>query len=189
MRPASIITNYRPISLLCCLSKILKRLYMIFDKSYDFIVKSSISDSQFWFVRNRSTLHQLLLYSEFLYNAYDNWHAASWFIFVKLSILSLMQNFCLNYGMLASLVISGVSSKPIFPTDNNVLLSPATSQNGVQLLLECLREVFLAPCYLSFLLTICPWSLLSQCLTYLLTTQSAVPKSYLYLTALVFKMT
>ena len=61
----SFISNYRPISLLCCISKIL------FDKSYDFIIESSISDSQFGFVRNRSTLHQLLLYSEFLYGAHD----------------------------------------------------------------------------------------------------------------------
>ena len=66
----STITNYRPISLLSCLSKILERL--VFDKTYDFIVKTSISNSQFGFVRNRSTLHQLLLYSEFLHNAYDN---------------------------------------------------------------------------------------------------------------------
>ena len=66
----SIISNYRPISLLCCISKVLERL--VFDKSYDFIVKSSISDSQFGFIKNRSTLHQLLLYSELLYSAHDN---------------------------------------------------------------------------------------------------------------------
>ena len=43
-----------------------------FDKAYDFNVTSFISDSQFCFVRNRSTLLHLLLYSEFLHNAYDN---------------------------------------------------------------------------------------------------------------------
>ena len=66
----NIVTNYCPISLLCCLSKVLERL--VFDKTYDFIAKSFIPTSQFGFVRNRSTLHQLLLYSEFLQNAYDN---------------------------------------------------------------------------------------------------------------------
>ena len=66
----SLVTNYRPISLLCCLSKVLERL--VFDKVYDFIVKSFISNSQFGFVTNRSTLHQLLLYSEFLHTAFEN---------------------------------------------------------------------------------------------------------------------
>ena len=44
----STITNYRPISLLSCLSKILERL--VFDKNLHFIVKTSISNSQFGFV-------------------------------------------------------------------------------------------------------------------------------------------
>ena len=62
--------NYRPVSLLCCTSKVLERIF--FDKVFDSVVTSSISDKQFDFVRNRSTLQQLLLYSEFLYNVYDD---------------------------------------------------------------------------------------------------------------------
>ena len=44
----------------------------MFDKVCDSVVTSSISDKQFGFVRNRSTLQQLLLYSDFLSNAYDD---------------------------------------------------------------------------------------------------------------------
>ena len=153
----STITNYRPISLLSCLFKILERL--VFDKTYDFIVKTSISNSQFGFVRNRSTLHQLLLYSEFLHNAYDNRQQVDsiYLDIHKALTQSLMQNFYPNYGMPASLVTSGVSSKPIYPTDNNVLLLPTTSQIGTQLLLVCRRRVASsAPYYLSFLLMTCP---------------------------------
>ena len=40
-------------------------------------------------------------------------------IFIRLLTQSLMRNFYPNYGMPASLLTSGVSSKPIYPTDNN----------------------------------------------------------------------
>ena len=147
----STITNYHPISLLSCLFKILERL--VFDKTYDFIVKTSISNSQFGFVRNRSTLHQLLLYSEFLHNAYDNRQQVdSIYLDIRKALTqSLMRNFYPNYGMLASLVTSGVSSKPIYPTDNiNVLLLPTTSQIGTQLLLVCRRRVASSAPYFIF---------------------------------------
>lgn len=60
------ISNYRPISLLCTISKVLERL--IFDQVFEHILPN-ISNSQFGFVRNRScpphyTVHhiqQLLL--------------------------------------------------------------------------------------------------------------------------------
>ena len=89
----STITNYRPISLLSCLSKILERL--VFDKTSDFIVKTSISNSQFEFVRNHSTLHQLLLYNEFytMHMITDSKlirKALSILIFVRLLTQSLM---------------------------------------------------------------------------------------------------
>ena len=67
----STISNYCPISLLCCISKVLEKI--IFDKVYDF-VKAFISDLQFGFVKNRSMLQQLLLYSELLSSAYDDCH-------------------------------------------------------------------------------------------------------------------
>ena len=64
----SVVSNYRPISLLSCISKVLEKL--VYDRVYDFIIQS-ISISQFGFVRNRSSLQQLLLYSEYLHAAHD----------------------------------------------------------------------------------------------------------------------
>ena len=63
------VSNYRSISLLCCISKVLERL--IFDKVSDHIF-NQLSDCQFGFCKNRSTLQQLLLYNEHLVRAYDN---------------------------------------------------------------------------------------------------------------------
>ena len=50
----SSVSNYRPISLLCSLSKVLEKI--VFDKISDFAVKSSASLIQFGFVKNQSTL-------------------------------------------------------------------------------------------------------------------------------------
>ena len=65
----SSVKNYRPISLLCCLSKVLEKL--IFNKIYDFTAQNVISLDQFGFMRNRSTLKQLLMYTEFLQSSLD----------------------------------------------------------------------------------------------------------------------
>ena len=53
------VTNYRPISLLCSVSKLLERL--VYNHLIDFI-SSTISSSQFGFLPNRSTLQQLLTF-------------------------------------------------------------------------------------------------------------------------------
>ena len=53
------VTNYRPISLLCIISKVLERL--IYDKIID-LVASSLTPLQFGFQRGSSTLQQLLVY-------------------------------------------------------------------------------------------------------------------------------
>ena len=63
------VTNYCPISLLHCLSKVLERL--VFDKFSDIIFENYISDCQFGFVSNRSKLKQLLLYQNFLFTSFD----------------------------------------------------------------------------------------------------------------------
>lgn len=55
----SSVSNYRPISLLCIVSKVLERI--IHDKIIDF-VSISISDNQFGFLRSRSSVQQLLLF-------------------------------------------------------------------------------------------------------------------------------
>ncbi len=61
----SSIKNYRPISLLCCISKVLERL--IYNKLFHFI-SNSISPFQFGFLKNHSCLQQLLV---FLHNVMD----------------------------------------------------------------------------------------------------------------------
>lgn len=53
------VANYRPISLLCCTSKVLEKL--VFDQLSEFL-KDSISPVQFGFRRGHSTLQQLLLF-------------------------------------------------------------------------------------------------------------------------------
>ena len=55
----SSVTNYRPISLLCTLSKVLERI--IYNAIIDFVA-NSISPYQFGFLRKHSTLQQLLLF-------------------------------------------------------------------------------------------------------------------------------
>ena len=62
-------TGYCPISLLCCISKVLEKL--IFDKTFDFLLNNIVSSSQFGFVRKRSTLQQLLIFMSSVVQAFD----------------------------------------------------------------------------------------------------------------------
>ena len=57
--------NYRPISLLCITSKVLEQL--IYDKIYSHI-SNFISNSQFGFIRNRSSVQQLLILLDTIIN-------------------------------------------------------------------------------------------------------------------------
>ncbi len=63
------ITNYRPISLFCILSKVLES--MIFQKIIDFI-KPNLSEYQFGFMKNKSCVTQLLSAFSIIYEAVDN---------------------------------------------------------------------------------------------------------------------
>ena len=63
------IKNYRPISLLCCTSKVLERL--IFDKIISFVTKQ-ISASQFAFMRHLSSPQQLLIFVREIINSFEN---------------------------------------------------------------------------------------------------------------------
>ena len=54
----SLVENYRPISLLCCVSKVLE--FIVFNHISEFVV-SNISVCQFGFVRHRSSVQQLLV--------------------------------------------------------------------------------------------------------------------------------
>ena len=62
----SSVKNYRPISLLCCISKVLERI--VFDKIYEH-VSLHISDNQFGFMKHRSTVQQLIIFSDLIHNA------------------------------------------------------------------------------------------------------------------------
>ena len=63
------VANYRPISLLCSVSKVLERL--IYDKIIDFVLPK-ISVAQFGFLRDRSCLQQLLLFLHNIHKAFDS---------------------------------------------------------------------------------------------------------------------
>ena len=62
----SLVKNYRPISLLCCVSKVLESL--IFNHISEFVI-SKMSVSQFGFVRRRSCVQQLLLSTNNILNS------------------------------------------------------------------------------------------------------------------------
>jgi len=65
----SAVNNYRPISLLCVVSKVLERI--IFNKISDFIT-IAISPNQFGFLCGRSCTQQLLLFLNDIYNSAAN---------------------------------------------------------------------------------------------------------------------
>ena len=58
--------KYRPISLLCCISKVLER--SVFDKIYKH-TSLHISDNQFGLMKHRSALQQLIIFSDLIHNA------------------------------------------------------------------------------------------------------------------------
>ena len=64
----AMVEQYRPISLLCNVSKVLEKI--IFDELYDF-VKIKIDESQHGFQKHRSVITQLLLFLDLLYNEID----------------------------------------------------------------------------------------------------------------------
>ena len=64
----SVISNYRPISLLCSVSKVLEKL--VYNKTIDF-VSPHLSHLQFGFLANRSVLHQLLIFLSSIMEAFS----------------------------------------------------------------------------------------------------------------------
>ena len=65
----SVISNYRPISLLCSLSKVLERL--VYDKVFVFIHRS-VSKFQFGFLRSHSCLQQLLIFVSKVFDSFGD---------------------------------------------------------------------------------------------------------------------
>ena len=65
----SSVTNYRPISLLCIISKVLEKL--VYQQVFEFIY-ASLSCHQFGFIPGHSYLQQLLLHMHKLFSASSN---------------------------------------------------------------------------------------------------------------------
>ena len=65
-----VVSNYRPVSLLSCISKLFKRL--VFDQVHTFLIETSLSNSQFGFIQNRSAVKQLLLHTKSIISALDS---------------------------------------------------------------------------------------------------------------------
>ena len=63
------VKNYRPISLLCSISKVLEKV--IFEKIIDFIM-DHVTPNQFGFLRHRSTLHQLLVFLHHIFKSFNS---------------------------------------------------------------------------------------------------------------------
>ena len=63
----SVISNYRSISLL---SKLFEKV--VSDKIFDFLIDASVSNCQYGFICNRSTIKQLLLHTKNIINALEN---------------------------------------------------------------------------------------------------------------------
>ena len=68
----SIVCNYRPISLLSCISKLFE--WLVFDQVSTFLMETSLSNSQFGFIQNRSAAKQLLLHTKSIISALDSHH-------------------------------------------------------------------------------------------------------------------
>ena len=62
----SSVCNYRPISLLCCVSKVLERI--VFDKVFAHLSRH-LSNKQFGFLNGSSTVQQLLIFYDSVINA------------------------------------------------------------------------------------------------------------------------
>ena len=66
----SSVTNYRPISLLCCISKVLESI--IYDQIYDFVSGHISTNQRFGFLRQRSTVQQLLKFTYTIHEAFNH---------------------------------------------------------------------------------------------------------------------
>lgn len=62
----SMISNYRPISLLCIVSKVLEML--VFDHIIGYLSATVINPSQFGFLKGKSTIQQLLVFLEHIHS-------------------------------------------------------------------------------------------------------------------------
>ena len=184
----SSVTNYRPISLLCSVSKVLERL--IFNHVSDHIFPH-LSDKQFGFIPNRSCLQQLL--STFPLSTKTT-HlttklTSSSSTSAKLSIPFLTIYCSTNCRTSVSLVISSIGSAHICPADLNQLLLTALFPLNSQSPQAYRKEASLAPSCLSSLSMIFQIPYNQQPLSCSQTTPSASKLSLPYTTRVYSKMT
>ena len=97
------VRNYRPISLLSVVSKVLESL--VYNGIVDFVT-NSISVHQFGFLRGRSTLQQLLIFFSTLLGSSSQTDVL-YLDFKKALTLSLIMNFFTNFGTSVLLTVCG----------------------------------------------------------------------------------
>ena len=109
----SLVKNYRPISLLSCISKVLESL--IFNKMTNF-VSSKISIFQLGFRKHHSSLNQLLEFTSPGLDLLKRETNLKYYILTtrKHSIASPIMSCCIHYTNLELQVISGTGSKNIY---------------------------------------------------------------------------
>ena len=142
------ITNYRPISLLSSVSKLFEKL--VFDKLFDFLIKSSISSSQFGFIRNHSTVKQLLLHTKNIICALErNKQLDTIILDIRKAFDTFpMTYFCWTFGMWVSLVLCRGYYKPISRIGVNVFQWKVITLVGCLFIQACLKAVSLGPFFL-----------------------------------------
>ena len=159
----SIVSNYRPIALLSCVSKVLERL--IYDNIIDY-VSPFISSCQFGFVHGRATLQQLLIFLLDIFHNIDD----------KLQTDAIYLDLCKAFDsvphdkLLIKLYFMGITGELwVWFKEYLSSRSQCVSINGTRsntppvILLVFPREAFSVHCYFLFLLmTFCLSSALSR---------------------------
>ena len=106
----SSVKNYRPISLLCCISKVLERI--IYDNIINRISSKVISVHRFGFLRGRSTTQQLLMFQHCIINSLvDKCQTDVIYLDIQKAFDTISHNILLspNFGMLVLLAKHGSS--------------------------------------------------------------------------------
>ena len=102
------VKNYRPISLLCIISKVFERI--VFGKIYDHIASFIICSEQYGFLRKRSTIQQLLVHLHSLIDSVSSGHQSDVvYLDIKKAFDSVSHSIPLSCGQLGCVVLLGVS--------------------------------------------------------------------------------
>ena len=132
------VNNYRPISILTCLSKICEKL--IYTRLVSFFQKHSvIAETQYGFQNNKSTSHAIL---DVLTNAYGNIESNDYTTIVLLDLKKAFDTVChsilLNKlghygirGIALKLLKSSLTNRSQFVADQNLRTNDAVNRFGV----------------------------------------------------------